>query len=186
MENLDAIIINRLGEHQRKVDYINRNINRRSETGFPFKKISYTILSVAACLAIVFAVSPMLFRSNNISETALTPPSFTEFRGTSLNNIESLINTGRYEDALLLVNSELFDIDNELESILTTNMNEDEVYYFTTLHRGEKEELLWSKIYLAVMLDRREAVLSGCLNYLNNSDFVRYRLEVENILKKIQ
>lgn len=186
MENIDALIINRLGEHQRKVDFINRNINRHRSADFSFKEIGYTVLSVAACLAIVFAVSPMLFKSNNISNISVTAPSFTEYRGTSLNNIESLIYSGRYESALLLVNSELTDIKSELEEISLSDMSEDEKFYMTTLCSENKEELIWSKIYLLVKLDRKNDLKNACQNYLDNKEFTRHESEVKNILKEIQ
>lgn len=186
MENIDALIINRLGEHQRKIDFINRNINRHSDIGLSFKKISYTVLSVAACLAIVFAVSPILFKSNNISDISITTPYFTEYRGTSHSNIESLISSGRYEDALSAVNYELAEVEKELQGITSTDMSEDEESYMTGLYKGEKEELIWSKIYLLVKLNKKDDLKSACQNYLNNSDFTIHKSEVENILKKIR
>lgn len=186
MDNIDAFITNRLGEHQRKIDFIDRNLNRHSKTGSSFKKTSYAILSVAACLAIVLTVSPMLFKSNNISDISITAPSFTEYRGTSLNNIESLISSEQYERALLLVNSELTDINDELEKISSADMIEDEKVYMTSLYRGETEELIWSKIYLLVKLDRNDDLKHHCQNYLNNNEFIKHRLEVEDILKKNQ
>lgn len=186
MDNIDALITNRLGEHQRKIDFINRNLNRRNKTDLSFKKISYTVLFVAACLAIVLAVSPMLLKNNSISDISISTPSFTEYRGTSLNNIESLINSGQYERALLLVNSELTDINNELEKIFSADMSEDEKFYMTSLYRGEKGELIWSKIFLLVKLDRTDELKHNCQSYLNDNDFTKHRSEVENILKKIQ
>lgn len=186
MENLDSLIINRLGEHQRKIDIVNSNINGYGKTDLKFKKIRYTILSVAACLAIVLVISPMLFKSNDISDISITAPSFTEYRGTSFNNIETLIRNGRYEDALLLVKSELTDIDNELERMSSSDMSEDEKLYLTTLYKEEREELIWCEIYLSVKLDRKDEAKANCHNYLNNNEFVRHKSEVENFLKKIQ
>lgn len=186
MENMDAIIIDRLGEHQRKVDFINRNINRRRGTIFSFKKINYTVLSIAACLAIVFAVSPMLFKSTNISDISVTAPSFTEYRGSSLNDIESKINSGHYEEALSLVNIELAKIEKELGNVSVDKMSADEVAYTIALYEGEQEELMWSKIYLLVKLNRTNDLELVCQKYLDNSNFDNHTPEVDNILKKIQ
>lgn len=186
MENIDSLIINRLGEHQRKVDFINRNINGRSETFFSFKKVSYTALSVAACLAIVFVVSPMLFTNNDISNIAVTVPSFSDYRGTSFYNIESLISSGRYEDALSAVSLELTAVEKELQEISSTEMGDDEESYIIALYNVEKEELMWSKIYLLVKLNRKDDLKHACQNYLNNSNFVKYKSEVEKIFKKFQ
>lgn len=186
MENIDALIINRLGEHQRKIDFINRNLNKQRGSDFSFKRISYAVLSVAACLAIIFAISPMLFKSNNISDISVTAPSFTEYRGSSINDIEHKINRGQYEDALSSVNSELLEIENELQNMSTIEMDEAEKSYTTTLYEGEQEELIWSKIYLLIKLDRKDDLEIACHSYLNNSNFSKHILEVKNILKEIQ
>lgn len=185
MENMDTLIINRLGEHQRKVDFINRKL-RRNGTIFSFKKINYTVLSVAACLAILFAVSPMLFKNKNIPDISVTTPSFTEYRGYSFNEIEDKINSGLYEDALLSINSELLELENELQNMSTIEMDETERSYTTALYEAEQEELIWSKIYLLIKLGRKDDLEIACHSYLNNSNFSKHLLEVKNILKEIQ
>lgn len=186
MENIDNLIINRLGENQRKVEFINRNINKLSKTVFSFKKISYTAFSVAACLAIIFAVSPILFKSSNISNMSVTTPSFSEYRGTSLNNIELQICSGRYEDALSSVSLELAEVEKELREISSTEMSDDEKSYTTALYKEEKEELMWCKIYLLVKLNMKGDLKHSCQNYLNNNDFKNHTSEVKSILEKIQ
>lgn len=186
MENIDALIINRLGEHQRKVDFISRNINRHRGTDFSFKRIGYTVLSVAACLAIIFAISPMHFKSNNISDISVTAPSFTEYRGSSFIDIENKINSGLYEDALSSVNSELLELENELQNMSPIEMDEAEKFYTTALYEAEQEELMWSKIYILIKLDRKDELKTACQNYLNNNNFDKHLPEVNNILKEIQ
>ena len=186
MDNIDTLIINRLGEHQRKLDFISTNICNRRENIFSFKKISYTVLSVAACLAIVFAISPMVFKSNDISSISVTAPSFSYFLGSTFNHIESLISSGRYNDALPLVTQELTTLEKELQDISLTEMNEDEKSYMIDLYEGEKEALMWSKIYLLLKLGKKDDLQVLCNNYLNYSGFIKYRADVKNILKKIQ
>lgn len=186
MENIDNFIIDRLGEHQRKIDFINRSINERGKIMFLFKRAGYTILSMAACLAAVFALFPELFKSNDISDMSLITPSFPEYRGASFANIESQISGGQYDDALSSVNLELCLIENELVKITSTEMSHDEKLYMTTLYKDEKEELLWSEIYILVKLNKKDLLKLACENYLNNNDFERYRPEVAKILKKIK
>lgn len=186
MDNLDTLIINRLGEYQRKIDFINKNIRKRSEKILLFKKVSYTVLSVAACLVVLFAISPMVFKSNDISSISVTVPSFSEYRGSTFNNIESLISNGRYEDALSSVNLELSALEKEIREMSLTEMGGDEESYLITLYEGEKEELMWSKIYLLVKLGKKDELSTTCNNYLNYSSFAKHRSDVKNILKKIQ
>ena len=186
MENIDTLIINRLGENQRKIDFINRNLNRRNKTNLSFKKISYTVFSVAACIAILFAIFPQVFKGNDISSISVTAPSFSEYRGSAFNNIESLISGGRYDDALLSVNQELNALEKELRGMSLIEVSEDEESYMITLYECEKEELMWSKIYLLVKLGKKEELSTLCNNYLNNNNFAKHKSEVKNILKKIQ
>lgn len=186
MENIDTLIINRLGEHQRKVDFINCYFNRRSNTMMSFKKISYSLLSIAACLAIVAFISPILFNSDNFSNLKIPMPSFQEYRGTTFRNIELHINNEQYEDALSSINLELIDVESELRDISSIEMSEDEEAYLTSLYRGEQEELIWSKIYVLAKLGKKNQLKDTCIKYLHNNDFRQYKSDVENILSKIQ
>lgn len=186
MENIDNLIINRLGEHKRKVDFIEKNINSRRENHFSLRRYSYLILSAAACVAIILAISPMLFKSNSVSDLTLTPPSFAEYRGSSLNKIEFLLNNEQYMDALSTVDFELVELDKDIEFLYSAEMSEEEKIFSISLYNEEKEELMWSKIYLLVKLNREDDLRVSCQNYLKNSDFKKYDSEVDMILKKIQ
>lgn len=186
MENVDTLIINRLGEHQRKVDFIQRNISRSSDKKFSFVKVSYAFMSVAACVAIILAIFPMLFRTETLSDISVAMPSFSEYRGAGLSNIESLLDSEKYEEALSAVNHELVEIDNELESLSTTEMTDEEKTYAYDLYNAGKEELMWCQIYLLLKLNKVDDLKIECPKYLDNTDFKEHATEVSEILKKIQ
>ena len=185
MEYIDNIIINRLGERQRKVDFINKNIRRRNGMNYSFRRIGYTMVSVAACAVIIFVMSPILFKSHSISDTPMATPSFTEHRGTGNNEIESLLSSEKNQEALLVVNRELDELKREIQSLPLSEMSEEEKRYTTDLYEGKLEELLWCKIYLLVKLDRKDDLRDACRNYLINSNFSLHKTEVESIMERI-
>ncbi len=186
MENIDTLIINRLGEHQRKVDFISYNLEHKRIIRSPLRKISYLSVSIAACIAILFAASPLLFKSNSLSDITVSAPSFTEYRGDGFEEIESLIKECNYIKALSLVDAELNKNANEIGAIMSADMSEEERQYTLALYNNGKKELLWSKIYLLVKLKKENDLELCCENYLRNSSFQAHRDDVEEILKIIK
>ena len=92
---------------------------------------------------------------------------------------------------LLLVSSfeacnEIDKVIEEIDSIKSADMSEEENEYTLTLYDVSKEELLWAKIYLLVKLEKEKELGLCCDNYLENSSFQEYRGEVEKILEQIR
>lgn len=186
MENIDNIIINRLGEHQRKVDFIKRNVSTHSSHTFNIRKFTYTLVCAAACVALFFVISPFLSKNNSVSDISVSSPSFSEFRGAGVKEIETLLSSGQNEEALTVVNKELDELYTEVNSLSTAEMSEEENTYMSSLYSMEIEELMWTKIYLLLKLNKAAELKDACKNYLNNSTFTAHKSEVEKILKKIQ
>lgn len=186
MENIDNLIIERLGEHQRKVAFISAQLKNEQVKRSPFRKTVYAIGVIAACCAILFVVSPLLFKGNSISDMQVETPSFMEYRGSGYEKIENLINENEYSGALEVVDHELAEIEEELSSFMSTEISEEEKIYMTTLCNDKKEELLWCKIYLLMKLGRIHDLKTYCNSYLNNNDFQAHREDVKLILKKIK
>lgn len=185
MDNIDTLIIERLGEHQRKVDFVVKNIKGDEPKRHPFGIRKYVILSVAACLALILAVSPILYKDNSIADMAIPSPSFDGYRGSGDNDIERLINDGDYDKALVEVDSELAELDHELTTVASKDIS-DELEYIKSLYISEKDELLWCKIYILVRLDKKSEVENVCRNYLDNGELSAHRKDVERTLKEIQ
>lgn len=187
MENIDTLIIDRLGEHQRKVGFVQSNLENRNNIRFSFGKAGYTIMSIAACITIIFAIFPLLFKNNSLSDITVSAPSFTEYRsGYGFEEIELLIKKGNYNKALSLVDAELNKNAMEVGAIMAADMNEEEKGYMLALYNNDKEELLWSKIYLLVKLEKEKDLELCCENYLKTSSFLTHRDEVEEILEIIK
>ena len=184
MENLDAVIIDRLGEHLRKAEFIHRNLEKKERRPFFVPKVRYVIISIAACVALLIAVSPALFMTGSISDISVIHPSFTEFRGGSFDRLESLINEGEYSKAMTIVESELSETDNEIDQINVYDPS-DEKNYMLRLYNDRKEELLWCKIYLLLKLENKKDLEICCQDYLNNTEFHHHDDDVMRILKKI-
>lgn len=186
MDSIDTLIIERLGEHQRKIDFVRQNLKKCEHDHLSLGKPTYIIMSVAACIAIIWAVSPVLFKDASVSSIEITPPSFEGYRGAGDNDIEQLINAGEYEAALVKVESELAVCENEFAIMHTAEATPEEMNYIKSLYEAETEELMWCKIYLLAKLGEKDALKRSCVNYLNNNNLTTHREEVEKILKKIQ
>lgn len=186
MENIDDIIITRLGEHQRKSDFIRQRLERVENTPrFTINKSTYVIISAVACLAILFAISPMLLKSGSLLDMTIAEPSFSEYRGGS-SQIESLLNEKEYVRALSLVESDLTQLEKDMSSMDVTEMVEDESEYLLMQYNVEREELLWCRIYLLTKLDRKDDLQSACQDYFNDIDLQEHRKDVEKILEKFK
>lgn len=186
MKNIDDLIVDRLGEHHRKLDFISKNMEVKKNKHFQLRKISYPLISIAACIAIMIVISPSLFRGNSISSISISDPSFTEFRGDGFEKIVSLIDEENYVEALPLIDEELNKVIVEIESIKSADMSEEEKVYVLALYDVCNEELLWTKIYLLVKLEKEMDLRLCCNNYLKNNSFQAYRAEVKKILKQIR
>jgi len=186
MDNIDTVIIERLGERQRKVDFIARNIDDIKSKRFSWGKTAYTIMSVAACFALIVAVTTILFRSDSISDMDVAVPSFEEYRGAGCDEIERLINTGDYEIALAKVESELKGCGSEFETIESEGGSDEEIEYMKALYAEGRDELIWCKIYLLVKLDKKSELKIACRNYLEDGELTVHKIEVEQILEKIK
>lgn len=184
MENIDKLIVIRLGEHQRKTDFINASLIKKKHNN-PLLRINYIVASVAASIAIIFAVSPALFHRNSDADFPISAPVFTEYRGDGYHRIEQLINDGDYNDALLLIDENLNSIEAEIKDIsYSTDTDKEEQTYLFSLYNVYKEELLWCKIYLLFKLNDKKGLKESCNNYLGNSTFIAHRDEVMKILQK--
>lgn len=186
MDNIDTLIIERLGEHQRKVNFVVNNIKRNEPKRHPFKKTTYLVMSVAACVALILAVSPILFKDNSIADMSIPSPSFDGYRGSANNDIERLINEGDFENALIEVESELSECYNELSMENRYKAAPEELEYMKSMQISGIEELSWCKIYILVRLDKKREVEKACCNYLENGELSAHREDVERILKEIQ
>lgn len=95
----DALIVARLGEHQRKIERFNEIRAGRKRFG---NAVWYGLVSAVACVAIVFALVPGLLRDDTLSTLNLEQPSLQEYRGSAGNAIESAMDSGNYKLALEL------------------------------------------------------------------------------------
>lgn len=184
MEDIDNLIIARLGEHNRKTDFIQRNLRTQSFRHFSLRKTVYIGMSIAACL-VIFAVSTFIFKGNSLSDISMETPTFNQFRNGGSNNITSLIEQGEYTKALPIVEFKITETDEEIAHIKSVELSPEEEDYLLDLYLEEKEELLWSKIYLLVKLEKKDELKISCREYLSNKNFKSHVGSINKILEKI-
>lgn len=201
MDNPDKLIISRLGEHQRKLDFIVRcerdekcdnvhgeksgNSGGKRHIPSVFRKTMYALISAAACAVVFLIVYPML-KSGSLSEMQLPQPALSEYRGAGMSRLSLLMEEKKYEEALQLTDVELFALDSEISEIAGPDASIEEKRYAEALYGASREDLLWCKIYILTRLEKENDLKICCEEYLHNSDYETYKDDVEKIMKKMQ
>ncbi len=186
MNNIDSLIIRRLGEHQRKVDFINSNMKTQQSKSNLFHKMVPAILSVAACAIILLTIFPQIFMNDSFPEISISAPEFSEYRGNGYDSIAAAIRSGNYTEALSLVDGALLDTEVELALLSLADEANKENEYLIALYNETNENLLWCKIFLLVNLERKDDLVASRDKYLKNSSFTMHRAEVKKILEKFK
>lgn len=186
MENIDSLIISRLGEHRRKVDFINSSMKARQLKSNLFHKMGPAILSVAACAIILLTIFPQILMNDPFPEISISAPEFPEYRGDGYDSIAAAIRSGNYTEALSLVDGALSDTEAELALLSPDDEPDKENEYLIALYNETNENLLWCKIFLLVNLERKDDLAACCDKYLKNSSFTTHRTEVKKILEKFK
>ena len=113
--DVDKLIVSRLGERQRKLERIGA-MEKAAERGRKRNmSILYTAISIAACIALVAIVNP--FANDNRRDFAMTRPDFSTFRAAlpELVQVEAFIDAGEYYKALDLVEVKLKESDKNIK-----------------------------------------------------------------------
>lgn len=182
MDDLDNLIIDRLAEHQRKLEILNKFQDANKPAHILSRKKLILVSSIAACIALALFLSPFFSQKDYLSGVSLTEPSFTEFRGSGFNEIEALIAKGDYNKALPIVDRELFLLNDEMEGYMSDDTTNKEKEYTLLLFDMERDELLWSRIYLLAKLRKTKDLKLSCRKYLKDNTLQSHRQEVEEIL----
>lgn len=187
METTDTLIIQRLGEYQRKREFITRNLNQQRNVWETPKRVFYYLAAAAACIAVAVAVLPGLLGSNSLSSLNLAEPSFSEYRGGGqYSDIAQAIEANEFDKALSLTNSTIAEVEAEQAAIIATEDGDEEKEYLLALGSESLDELYWTKIYLLAKLGKKDALRQCCANYLDVNQFGRHCEEVQKILGKIE
>ncbi len=184
----ESLIVARLGERQRKLSRIKElEKSKKNHTAKVIRVMSYAGLSVAACVAIVFAVMPGLSGYNRLDGLDLATPSFAEYRGGSSSPIEEAIQSCDFATALELTDESIAQSELSIKEYRSSGSeNVEESKYMIAIEKEYLETLIWTRIYVLVQMKDEMNLIPACEAYLEDIDFQLYRGEVEKILKKIK
>ena len=187
-DELDRRIIERLGERQMK-------LYRMAEMERGAKRMNLrplaVALSVAACLAVAFLISP-LWRSSlsPLDELGIAAPSMENYRAAQpeLTEIMQLIEAQRYDEALAQAEKALGRSDVKLEELdyASATCDDEAIAYEAAEERVYNSELRWTYIYLLVRAEKNKEARRQLKIYLKYAKDAEHEDEARALLEKIK
>jgi hypothetical protein len=187
-DELDRRIIERLGERQAKLDRMAEMERGAKRTNLRPLAVA---LSVAACLAVVFLISP-LWRSSlsPLDELGIAAPSMENYRAAQpeLTEIMQLIEAQRYDEALAQAEKALGRSDVKLEELdyASATSGDEAVAYEAAEELVYNSELRWTYIYLLVRAEKNKEARRQLKIYLKDSKDAEHEDEARALLEKIK
>lgn len=184
LNGVDERIVSRLGARNEKMERMeawDRAARRR-------RRLAYlTVAAVAACLALIVVVNP--FSSGNVmDELGIQRPSTLEFRAAvpELDEVDRLIDNGKYYEALDIAEAELKGSDMRLKELARLDIeNDEELQYEYRCEKLLNSELRWAYIYLLVMAECDRTAVKELKRYLRDDEFCTHRKDAENLLRAL-
>ena len=188
-DELTQRIARRLGERQQKLQCM-------QEWERPARKLSLprtlAVLSAAACVTLILMIAPWKGYSP-VDELGIRPD-LTEFRSgmPQLTEIQRLLETSEYEEALMRTEQALFLFDAEIEQMgANVNLQDEMAEYEYHMMRTINSELRWTYIYLLVKTKQNVEALQQLERYISDVEYAHHGDEaialqekIEKILKK--
>ena len=185
--DVDKLIVGRLGERQRKMERIGAMEKAAARERRRIQSILYTAISIAACVALVVIVNP--FANYNRMDFAMTRPGFSTFRAAlpELVQVEAFIDAGEYYKALDLVEVKLKESDKNIKYAEKEPMLDDEEWMYE--YRSEKllnGELRWTYIYLLLIVDSENTAVKELKRYMKDEEFCLHMEEAKDMLEALR
>lgn len=181
----DNRIVERLAERERKLEKIGV-WNRNSSRG---RYSVYSMIAVAACIALVIVLSPFdAGKGNVMEELGIEHPRFGGFRAASaeLVEVERLLDDGKVYEALDMNEGLLKKSDKDIKELENAPMYDDEEWMYE--YQSEKlynGELRWSYIYLLVVVECENTAVKELKKYMKEMEFCTHHDEASRLLKAL-
>ena len=183
-DELTQRIASRLGERQQKLQCM-------QEWDRPVRKfpLSHTLamLSVAACVTLILMVAP--WRGVSPVDELGIRPDLTEFRSgmSQMTEIQHLLETSEYEEALLQIEQMLQSYDTEIEEMnIETNHQDEAVKYEYYMMCSMASELRWIYIYLLVQTEMNGEALKQLKHYIDDEEYAEHKELAVALLRKLE
>lgn len=186
-DDIEKRIVERLGARQEKLE---RMAAWENSSKGGVRRLYTTLLSVAACVALVFVSANMLWGGSSvIEELGMAAPRMEAFRAAlpEMSAVEQQIDKGEYYKALDIVEENLERSDRavkELEEQIDGDDEEMEYEYMSG--RMLNSELRWTYIYLLVLVECEDTAVKELEKYLADSEFCVHKREAEAMLRALE
>lgn len=184
LNDVDKRIVSRLGARSEKMERM--EVWERSAR--KNRRLTYfTVAAIAACLALILVINPFS-GSNVMDELGIQKPSTLEFRAAvpELDEVDRLIDSGKYYEALDIAEAELKDSDTRLKELARLDIeNDEELQYEYRCEKLLNAELRWAYIYLLVMAECDRTAIKELKRYLKEDEFCTHRKDAENLLRAL-
>lgn len=193
---VDKMIVDRLGERQRKLDRMSAWEKAASGGQKRNLRLLYAAISVAACIALVVVVNPFLNGGVMSGGTSvingtmeMTRPDFSTFRAAlpELLQVEQLIDAGEYYKALDIVEAKLEASDKKVKKAEKEPLYDDEEWMYE--YKAEKllnAELRWTYIYLLVMVECDRTAVKELKKYLEDEEFCLHKKDADAMMRALK
>ena len=186
-DDVEKRIVERLGARQKKLE---RMAAWENSSKGGVRRLYTTLLSVAACVALVFVSANMLWGGNSvIEELGIAAPRMEAFRAAlpEMSAVEQLIDKGEYYKALDITEEALKRSDNVVKGYEKQLVDGDEeMEYEYMSERMLNSELRWTYIYLLVLVECEDTAVKELEKYLADSEFCVHKREAEAMLRALE
>lgn len=189
------VIIQRLAERRRKMQFMHDMDKKHSSRIILTRTIP--LLVIAACLLVVFLVTPLWRSSTSPLDELGIQPDITAVRAAdpAMTEIASLIERQDYSRALTRTKRALENSDYDIKQftgmwIVWEDTSDPE--YIEQLRYEEQQlfvansELRWTYIYLLVRENQTKEACKQLRKYLKDKDYCDHREEAEQLLERLK
>lgn len=186
---LSAIITDRLGERQKKIDRM-KEWDRKDSFKSSALRFGYIVTTIAACALAVWVLYPVQNKNMEMLEDLGIVYSKSEFRAAlqDMSEISNMIESKKYDDALIKTKDLMSQSDLVIDEFdgVGFNWNDEEQVYALKEEKLANHELRWTYIYLLVCTDDRREAIKQLKIYLKDKDYCEYETEAKKLLNELK
>lgn len=183
--DVDERIVERLGEHARKMRLMRGWERKRGRNGIA----RYAFMAVAASVAVLLVTTFFWGGNGNvIDELGIEAPQMEAYRSAmpQLTEIDNLINNGKYYEAVDAAEKALENSNWLIEQMEMFPMEDDEEWeYQYHAEKSLNSEIRWVYIYALIMVESEKLAVKELKKYLKDEEFCKHKEDAELMLKAL-
>lgn len=184
-EELNKLIMERLGERQYKVQRMQEMERRRKSRALMLKR---TVYAAAACLVVALMILPLHRTENPLDTLGIDVTSSEIYRSSTPQSraIAKLIDEGKYAEAQREVEGAIQESDDNISRIRSYCNYDEEAEYMERLEQMDNAELRWLRACILVRTEQYKAAQKELNRYLRKKEFCDHEKEARELLEEIK